>query len=252
MSPLVPVLLLVLAAPESPPPATTTALSDRDALAELNCLSGLGFIDREQRSALYELFASAEQRTVLAEKLAALGKGWAPASFTSYEVASEATEDPLAGVGSSDDMFQWLGTTLHTMREPSLRTATRETFRVFVFRAFDLPISVRVESTPAGFTLTGKMASRPSRAGMLCARTDRSVSKKEVDALRACFSHQEMWTTDFDARNAAIRDGSFWAVETVKAGHYRIGMLRSPEDGALYDCGMMLLRMSGLHLGELY
>ncbi len=189
------------------------------------------------------------------QKLADAGYRRQPADFSAAEMAMDLSKTKyLSGVPLHEYELARFRAYLRAMREPDLATATDESYRLLWWRAFDLPVSVRVVSAPSGATLVAKMlgSAEGAEPGMLCARVEKRISAAEFESLRACFSAPSIWKTDYDERDRRRRDGSKWILEARKRDGYAFGKLRSPKGGALYRCGMRLLDLSGLPKGEVY
>lgn len=85
-----------------------------------------------------------------------------------------------------------------------------------------------------------------------CGRIDKAISSADFESVRACFADSSIWNTDYDERDTHRRGVSKWILEARKPNGYAFGKLRSPETGALFNCAMRLLDMSGLPKGKVY
>ena len=143
---------------------------------------------------------------------------------------------------------------MRLMHEPELSVETSESYRLLIWRSFHLPISIRVIKSPKGGLIISKLLNNDKNIeqSQLCVRIETSIYDAQFKALRHCFSEPSIWKTDYDERNRRIRDGSTWLLEARQGDNYHYALLRSPEEGPLYDCALLMLEWSGFPTLEIY
>jgi hypothetical protein len=169
-----------------------------------------------------------------------------------FDASDVASSSYLTGANISDFEQQWFGKHLRAMREPDLSSVVGETYRFLWLRTFHAPISVRITWVDKAPVLVAKLLSGQGGydPGLLCSRHIRELATDEAERVRACFANPKVWKQEPRPRGG--KDGARWIIEAKVNRRYLFANAWTPDDGAIRDCGLELLRLSGLPLDPIY
>lgn len=149
--------------------------------------------------------------------------------------------------GERDRFHRWSAVkSLRALREPDLRNAKAPAFRFYWWRAFEMPVTVRVEGGRGDAVLIAKMLrGRTNHTSTLCLRKERRLTTDEYDRLWGCLADPEVWQW----RDEQHFDGSKRHVEAHIGDAHVYGYTRSPSDGALHACASLALDLAAVPTG---
>lgn len=152
--------------------------------------------------------------------------------------------------GADGSFESWYGKHLRSMGESSLldvRDPDTEVYRFLWLRTFHRPISVRIVRTGYSFSLqsvelSGAGGYDPGQK----LRTDNiEIFSDQWCEFTTLLDRAEFWTLPSVKRDDGAVDGAQWILEGVNAQRYHIVDRWTPEDGALREACIYLLKLSG-------
>ncbi len=147
-----------------------------------------------------------------------------------------------------DGGFDWYGTFLAAMQEPSLLDSVesdREIYRFLWLRTFDPPMAIRVEHTITETKLVfTEMSGRGGYSpGAIVRHEERSLPDSQWCSFIMRMDQAGFWKLGEDKEGGA-QDGAQWIVEGMKEGRYHLVDRQSPSNGYYRDACLYLLEIA--------
>jgi hypothetical protein len=142
------------------------------------------------------------------------------------------------------NIHRWYGGELCRMSEAPLAAQTAdETYRFLWLRAFQPPVSVRIQRAGGRATL---VAVELDEHGNVSLRRERTLGDLEWRTLTATLGTAAFWDAPTRHSDVGGEDGADWIFEGYRPGLYHVIWLWSPERGPFRAAGEALLQAAQL------
>jgi len=129
-------------------------------------------------------------------------------------------------------------------------------YRFLWLRAFAPPMAFRLNIAADGSgALTVKIADAQPVIEKYPPRVRQHmvvVEKADVDSFIASLERADFWTLKPSDVPPGARDGSYWVVEAQVGSRYRSVLRWSPKAGAFRDAALLLIKLSGEQVSDVY
>ena len=150
---------------------------------------------------------------------------------------------------------------LAQMHEPSLASlngSTVEAYRFLWLRSFPPAVAIRLWNCGNARCLSvkqiGKLVPSPDGGYMfddtLTADETRVLSLDEWNTFRDLIQVAEFWQTPSQNDDPVPFDGAWWVMEGYRNREFNVVSRNSPIDGAYYEAGRYLIKISGIPVDE--
>lgn len=155
--------------------------------------------------------------------------------------------------------YEWYSKHLIALEEPSLFQARKQkgiiSYRFLYLRTFHNPISIRIEldkERKTGTLIYKKTDGKGGyRAGYIEDFKVIKLNENDIKKLLNTFETAYFWRQPIKIKDYGL-DGAQWIIEGVDNGRYHLVDRWSPEDGNIYELGILFIELSGIKPDKIY
>jgi len=162
-------------------------------------------------------------------------------------------------IGIDAFVNDWYSKQLTALEEPIIyineNVTDKTIYRFTCLRTFHQPFSIRIEIEEKNQSakLYFKMADGTGgyEPGQLIINEEINLNAKAIENINQIMKKNNYWKMSFKDNNLGF-DGSEWIIEMFKDNKYHAITRWTPEKGAVYDLGKLLINLSEQKIDELY